>query len=981
MYNERCAFHSTTFMKEGITMKSTFLQKHSMISVIIVFIVAAVMQMSLVEIVHAQGTWTQQVSPATLSLISVKAVNQNVAWASGNGGTVLRCIDGSSWTKVDGGAFGTNSLFSICAINANTALVTFYKAIDLNSPRQLSDTTWIYRTTNGGSSWQIVFQQIGGMIEGMQMIDSLNGIAFGDPTPGDSTLTVLRTRDGGAHWSRIAIEPVADKHQSDLAELGYVQSLAATDTNHIWFTTALFPTFSSTWIRRTTDGGKTWNRHTYPHPYANALSFSDSLRGLSSWWGGGQAGCDQTTDGGQTWTTVYVRPYTSGSGNYGSNAALPGGRFWMTDSSNVYEFNASDPLQLGLPLAQKTILSCPTIYWIDTKKDNDLIFGWLVTQTGKIYKCQQNAKSLLARTYTVGKTGYFPSLDSAFARLSRDGILGPVTLSLIDTLYDATTNVSGSFNLVGPIAGAGPASRITIRPADNVAVTIKGNGDAALWFNNVSYLTLDGVNLQGNTRLKVHALYNASFKYNDGIDFWGNSDHNIVQNLTASSDDITRTSCVVAFYGYENLSGSSDSCLISGLSITSGYIGIYLYGPAGMRLNGNVIRNNHIGSPSDSLIAIGIYNDLSSEGTIIENNHIENLRLSGVSAPSTVLIGIALSGSKNSIIRNNIVHNIRKNDVNYVSGIHASTLSTTSERGLNNWIYNNKVWDITNSSVQCNKLSGIDALYQDSLKVDYNSVYLSESGDTPPTDGSNAVWFQSTCVYPTVRNNILVNTRDDAPYVSVAIRMDAPTCLSDHNDLFVGSSGSANIGKMGTTLYKSFADWRSAVKDSHSISMSPIFITHPMHIDTTNSTSNALEGKGTPITGILTDFEGQKRNSTTPDIGADEFERVGSGFAKDGSRVPDIFALLQNYPNPFNPSTTIEFQLPAEGYAKLTVYNLIGQEVVTLVNEKLSAGTYRCNWDARNLPSGVYFYRLVANAISSGQAGSFVETKKLMLLK
>jgi hypothetical protein len=578
----------------------------------------------------------------------------------------------------------------------------------------------------------------------------------------------------------------------------------------------------------------------------------------------------------------------------------------------------------------------------------------------------------LTGTYTVGKTGYFTSLDSAFARLSRDGVLGPVTLSLTDTLYDATTNISGSYKLVGPISGAGPASRITIRPADNVAVTIKGNGDAALWFNNVSYLTLDGVNLQNNTRLKVHAFYNASFNYNDGIDFWGNSDHNIIQNLTACSDDITRTSCVVGFFGYDNLSGSSDSSLISGLSITSGYIGIYLYGPAGMRLNGNVIRNNHIGSLSDSLIAIGIYNDLSSEGTIIENNHIENLRLSGVSVPSTVLIGIALSGSKNSIIRNNIVHNIRKNDVNYVSGIHASTLSTTSDRGLNNWIYNNKVWDITNSSVQCNKLSGIDALYQDSLKVDYNSVYLSESGDTPPTDGSNAVWFQSTCVYPTVRNNILVNTRNDSPYVSAAIRMDAPTSLSDYNDLFVGSSSSANIGKMGTTLYKTLADWQSAAKDAHSISMCPIFCTQALHIDTTIIASNALNNRATPIAGILCDFEGALRNATTPDIGADEFDKV-TGITKEESKIPETFALLQNYSNPFNPTTTIRYALPSSANVKLSVYDLLGREIATLVNEEQSAGWKEVKWNAVNVSSGIYFYKL--------QAGEFQETKRMILMK
>jgi len=89
--------------------------------------------------------------------------------------------------------------------------------------------------------------------------------------------------------------------------------------------------------------------------------------------------------------------------------------------------------------------------------------------------------------------------------------------------------------------------------------------------------------------------------------------------------------------------------------------------------------------------------------------------------------------------------------------------------------------------------------------------------------------------------------------------------------------------------------------------------------------------------------------------------------------VPKTFLLEQNYPNPFNPSTTIRYQLPVASEVKLEVYDVLGKKVATLVSERQAAGYYQYVWNANGLTSGVYFYRL--------QAGGFVETKKMMLVK
>lgn len=89
--------------------------------------------------------------------------------------------------------------------------------------------------------------------------------------------------------------------------------------------------------------------------------------------------------------------------------------------------------------------------------------------------------------------------------------------------------------------------------------------------------------------------------------------------------------------------------------------------------------------------------------------------------------------------------------------------------------------------------------------------------------------------------------------------------------------------------------------------------------------------------------------------------------------LPQVYELSQNYPNPFNPVTKIEYSIPTESFVTLKVYNIMGQEVATLVNEKQTASNYVATFDGKTLASGVYFYKLTA--------GNFVSTKKLMLLK
>jgi hypothetical protein len=89
--------------------------------------------------------------------------------------------------------------------------------------------------------------------------------------------------------------------------------------------------------------------------------------------------------------------------------------------------------------------------------------------------------------------------------------------------------------------------------------------------------------------------------------------------------------------------------------------------------------------------------------------------------------------------------------------------------------------------------------------------------------------------------------------------------------------------------------------------------------------------------------------------------------------VPTQFSLNQNYPNPFNPTTVIGYQVPVRSHVSLIIFDALGRNIATLVNETKSPGTYTVTWNASTLPSGVYFYRL--------RADEATQSKKLVLVK
>ena len=140
--------------------------------------------------------------------------------------------------------------------------------------------------------------------------------------------------------------------------------------------------------------------------------------------------------------------------------------------------------------------------------------------------------------------------------------------------------------------------------------------------------------------------------------------------------------------------------------------------------------------------------------------------------------------------------------------------------------------------------------------------------------------------------------------------------------------------------------------------------------------SNGVEGRVNALAVVGNEVVVGGFFSSAGGVSANNVARWNSGTSRVeqlSPTAPKTFLLEQNYPNPFNPSTTIRYQLPVASEVKLEVYDVLGKKIATLVNERQSAGSYQVVWNASGLSSGTYFYRL--------QAGTFVETKKMIMVK
>ena len=254
----------------------------------------------------------------------------------------------------------------------------------------------------------------------------------------------------------------------------------------------------------------------------------------------------------------------------------------------------------------------------------------------------------------------------------------------------------------------------------------------------------------------------------------------------------------------------------------------------------------------------------------------------------------------------------------------------------------------------------------------YNTIRLNATTNTGFISGIgfDGGWTEATTPTLTIKNNIFVIEKNDTTAYALNHRTKLVPLVSDFNNIKVGAN--AFSGNYQGAKCKTLADWQLAsFQDINSKAVAVNFVsaTDLRLIGTSVGDANL---KGTPIPGWTKDINGNTRNATKPYMGADESQGQPSAVLVDGA-VPTQFELNQNYPNPFNPSTQIRFTIAQPGATTLKIYDMMGREVSTLVNETLVTGTYSVKFDARGLSSGTYIYVLTS--------GGHRLANKMLLLK
>lgn len=344
----------------------------------------------------------------------------------------------------------------------------------------------------------------------------------------------------------------------------------------------------------------------------------------------------------------------------------------------------------------------------------------------------------------------------------------------------------------------------------------------------------------------------------------------------------------------------------------------------------------------------GIYFSNSGDRPIIINNHSFNNSGCGIHMNGDISMG-GDGIISNAVVAGNIIHD------NGTSGGSAINMDCVQDSKIfNNLIYNNHATGI--------------ALYQiDGAEGSKNNKIFNNT-IVHPSDGRWALLIVNGSTGNTVYNNILINHHSYRGSICID-NSSANGLVSDYNLLVNRLSNNDGNSNMNLTA------WQSLGYDIHS------FIAqndNQIFVDPASSNFHLLQAsqpfnRGTSLVSAVVnlDIDGVTRpQGSGYDIGAYEF--MSSTLVEEENVVSD-FWLYQNYPNPFNPTTVISYRLPAGSMITLKVYDVLGNEVETLVEEEKPAGIYKVEFDASGFSSGMYFYTL--------NAGNFSQTKKMMLIR
>ena len=314
----------------------------------------------------ANTQWTEQTSGVTTALQSISAVDNNVAWISGDGGAVLRTTNGgTNWTNVGGGTLGTGVIGNIFAWDANFALCT-------TTPT----ASFVYRTTDGGVTWTQVFTQTGGFIASIWMFTSNDGFMVGDPVGGRWSL--WKTTNGGATWDSTGLYLAQNG-----TEYSWISSIYVNGSN-IYFGT------NNSRIYYSSNMGASWTAQTMPLTDSYGIWFNSPTRGIVS---GGPQGLVSTTNGGTNWNPLA----SLGTGYIFSVIGYQNGWYYTRETRL---FKSTDD---GATWDTAYVAAAGTYYMLSSARNGDV--AWGIRSNGGITKGTNIGLPVELTSFTASANG------------------------------------------------------------------------------------------------------------------------------------------------------------------------------------------------------------------------------------------------------------------------------------------------------------------------------------------------------------------------------------------------------------------------------------------------------------------------------------------------------------------------------------------------------------------------------------------------
>lgn len=885
------------------------------------------------------ATWTAQTSGTTSVLIGVSFSDANTGTAVGSSGTIVRTTDGgATWTAQVSGT--TSQLSGVYLVDANTGTIVGSGGI-------------ILRTANGGATWTPQVSGSSAFLWGVTFTDANKGTATG------STGTILRTVNGGTTWT---------SQTSGVTNQLYGNCFLGSDTA---MTVGVYGTMVAT-----SDGGGTWR--SLASGTTNTLEsvfFSNASVGTAV----GDVGTIlRTTNGGSLWSSqgsgttntlfgVSFSDVNTGTavGDAGTiRRTLNGGNTWTTQTSGTVQ-----ALRAVAFVDANTGTTVGTAGVILRTTNGGIV--WNAQVSGTANELRGVAFADANKGIAVGATGTIQFTGNGGTSWSA-GTSGTTSFLYAVAFVDANTAIAvGDSGVILKSANAGatwtPQASGTTRTLSGVAFSSSSLG-TAVGVGGIILRTADGgATWTSELSPVANSFFTTSFfsvcatqlKKRVAVGQGG------IILSTGSLPDSVSVATVVSFP--PSPGASTDYRLFSVPGISHAV-------SVSTLLSG--VQNTDWKMFGDNGAATGYLYPLSGDSTLTTGQGYWLVKKGNVSFSRTVAVPPLSSGDVYPIplhtgwniianpfdrpvawidvgVANNRLDTVAAAIINGYEGSYSSSPTLTPFKGY--YFFNDNRFGLT------------------SLRIPYPFT----SGSAKKTASTSGGW-QLRLAYQSDINIDQENYVGIVPAASNGLdMMDArkPPLFMDQGFLyFPHPEWDSEYPRFSSDFRPVLGDgqvWTFEVSNPRK-SDGSIQITgmdqlpsdcRAVLINTDNSVPVDLRTAGTYR------FRPTRTTMTFKLI-------VGKdGFVNDrvAETVPKTFALQQNYPNPFNPTTTIGFSLPQERQVDISLFNILGEKVATVVNDRMIAGYYSFQVDASSLASGIYFYRITA--------GDFVDTKRMLLVK